>query len=275
MSKAVNRSISHYAGVALFQAKLSLQRQLEYPAFLLSWALMIPIQYFSGVWMLHVLSTRFQALSGWTFPELAFIYGLALISHGLQVVFFIPTWQIEWLANSGQFDRLIVRPMDVLYQMLTRVVNLIGVFDLIPGTVIFAYACFHVNVDWTLWNAAGLAVIVLGAVLLRAGLYLIVSSLAFWTLKSGSLNGLMLDIQQRGSLYPLSFYPWFLQWVFSLVIPVGFISFYPAADWLHVAAPRPLPEGVSLATPVVGLLVFWMGVLVFRAGLKRYESSGS
>jgi len=266
---------SHYLSVALFQAKLSLQRQLEYPIFLLNWALMLPIQYFSGVWMLQVLCTRFEGLSGWTFHQIAFIYGLALLSHGLQIMFFIPTWQIEWLANSGQFDRMIVRPMDVLFQVLTRLVNLIGVFDLIPGTVIFVYACVHLNLAWTLPNVLGLVVVVFGAMLLRAGLYLIVNSTAFWTLKSGALNGVMLDIQQRGSLYPLSFYPWFLQWVFSMVIPIGFISFYPAADWLQVETPRPLPQGVSWGTPVIGVLVFWIGVKVFRLGLKRYESAGS
>lgn len=270
-----NRTLSHYAGVAWFSARLSLQRQLEYPAFLLSWGLMIPIQYFSGIWMLHVLSTRFQALSGWTFPELAFLYGLALLSHGLQVIFFIPTWQIEWMVNNGGFDRMIVRPMDILYQLLTRVVNLIGVIDLIPGTVILIYACRHVNISWTFTSVAIVIVTVIGATFLRAGLYLMVNSLAFWTMRSGALNGLMLEMQQRGSMYPLSFYPWFLQWLFSLLVPIAFISFYPAADWLRVAAPRPLPEGVSLATPLVGLLVFWLGSKVFRAGLKRYESTGS
>ncbi len=271
----MNRTFSHYLGVAWFSARLSLQRQLEYPAFLLSWGLMIPIQYFSGIWMLHVLATRFQPLSGWTFPEMAFLYGLALLSHGLQVIFFIPTWQIEWMVNNGGFDRMIVRPMDVLYQLLTRVVNLIGAIDLIPGIIIFGYGCLHVNIAWTLPNVLLLLVTVFGAMLLRAGLYLVVNSLAFWTLRSGALNGLMLDIQQRGSLYPLSFYPWLLQWVFSLLIPIAFISFYPAADWLQVDTPRPLPLGVSMATPLIGLFVFWIGIRVFRYGLKKYESTGS
>ena len=268
-------SFSHCASVACYSAKLSLQRQLEYPAFLLSWGLMIPIQYFSGIWMLHVLSTRFEALSGWTFPQIAFLYGLALFSHGLQVVFFIPTWQIEWMVTNAGFDRLIVRPMDMLFQLLTRVVNLIGCIDLIPGTLIFLYGCLHLNIPWSMTNVLLLIVTVLGATLLRAGLYLLVNSLAFWTMRSGSLNSLILEIQQRGSMYPLSFYPWFLQWIFSLLIPVAFISFYPAADWLNVDVPRPLPVGISLATPLVGLLVFWIGTKIFRAGLKRYESTGS
>ncbi len=45
-------ALRHYGSVAYCYARLSIQRQLEYPMFLVSWILMIPIAYFSGLWIL-------------------------------------------------------------------------------------------------------------------------------------------------------------------------------------------------------------------------------
>ena len=142
-------SIRHYVSVAACFARLAIQRQLEYPLFLFSWLIMIPIQYFSGIWMLKIIVDRFQPLNGWDFPELTFLYGLGLISHGIFVVFFINTWHIDHMVINGQFDRLLLRPMNVFFQLVASYVNFIGVIDCIPGIIIFIYGCQLAGFEWT------------------------------------------------------------------------------------------------------------------------------
>lgn len=269
-------TLRHYASVAACFARLAIQRQLEYPLFLVSWLLMIPIHYFSGIWMLKIIVDRFQPLNGWDFPELTFLYGLGLISHGLFVVFFINTWSIDRLVIQGGFDQLLLRPMNVFFQLIASYINFIGLIDLIPGTIIFLYGCHIAGFQWTFANVVKLLLVLLGGVLIRASLFIALGTIAFWTKRNASVVGFTLTMLERGTMYPISLYPTVIQALFTFVIPIGFISYYPAAEFLGKNdTGLELPLGFALWTPIIGLACFLLSQWIFRIGLRRYESSGS
>jgi len=267
--------LRYYAGVTATFSRLAIQRQLEYPLFLVSWIMGIPIQYFGGIWLLKVLVDTFQPLAGWGFPQIAFLYGLALLSHGLQVFLFIQTWQTEFYITEGQFDRMLVRPMNVFFQFCATYINFIGLIDLVPGIVIFAIGCKLTGFVWTAASTMKLVLVVAGGTLLRAGVYTILSSTAFWTMRSWPLISAGQMVFQRGSFYPITIYPQALQLALTFVFPAAFISFYPACDLLGMNAHSALPLGFALWTPVVGVAVFALSQFVFNIGLSRYESAGS
>jgi ABC-2 type transport system permease protein len=268
-------NVRHYLIVFVYYAKLAIQRQLEYPLFLISWLLMIPTQYFSGIWMLKIIVDRFQPLSGWGFEELAFLYGLGLLSHGLVIVFFIPTFDTEFFVLRGEFDRLLLRPMNVFFQFVTGYFNFIGLIDLLPGVIIFLYAAQMVDFSWSIGNIVKLVLIVIGGTLIRASIYTVVGAIAFWTKRSRNLNYMALSAMERTTMYPLTLYPQVIQAVLTFLLPIGFISFYPAEQFLGKSTSLELPLGMAIWTPVVGLVSFAIAYAVFRFGLQKYESAGS
>ncbi|WP_373232143.1 ABC transporter permease [Cohnella sp.] len=267
--------VRHYLTVFGYYAKLAIQRQLEYPLFLISWLLMIPIQYFSGIWMLKIIVDRFQPLSGWGFEDLAFLYGLGLLSHGLVVVFFITTWHTENAVLRGEFDRLLLRPMNVFFQFVTGYFNFIGLIDLLPGVIIFLYASHLVDFSWNTVNMVKLVLIVIGGTLIRASLYTIVGAVAFWTKRSRNLIGMTVNTLERTTMYPITLYPQLIQSIMTFLLPIGFISFYPAEQFLGKSTSLELPLGMAIWTPVVGMIFFAVAYAVFRSGLQKYESAGS
>ncbi len=267
--------IRHYAIVFGYYAKLAIQRQLEYPLFLVSWLIMIPLQYLSGIWMLKIIVDRFQPLNGWGFDELAFLYGLGLLSHGLVVVFFIPTWHTEFAVLRGEFDRLLLRPMNVFFQFVTGYFNFIGLIDLIPGFIIFTYAASMVDFSWSGGNILKLVLVVIGGTLIRASLYTIIGAVAFWTKRSRNLINMAVATMERTTMYPLTLYPQVIQAVLTFLLPIGFISFFPAEQFLGKSSSLVLPIGMAIWTPLVGLICFAIAYAVFRFGLQKYESAGS
>ncbi len=268
-------SVKHYTSVASCFARLAVQRQLEYPLFLVTWLVMIPIQYFGWAWMLKMLVDQFQPLAGWTFPQLAFVFGLGQLSHGLMVIFFIQTWGIQDWVIRGDFDRLLLRPLNVFFHFSVVYINFIGAIDLIPGSIIFAYGCRHVGFVWSAANIVKLALVIFGGMLIRGALYTVTGSIAFWTQRSRALVGLNLALLERCTLYPLSIYPYLLQALLTFLVPIAFISFYPACDFLGQDPRTALPLGLALWTPVIGVAFMLLAHAVFRTGLRRYESSGS
>jgi ABC-2 type transport system permease protein len=267
--------VRHYLTVFGYYAKLAIQRQLEYPLFLVSWLLMIPTQYFAGVWMLRIIVDRFQPLEGWAFDDLAFLYGLGLLSHGLVVVFFIPTWGTEFAVIRGEFDRLLLRPMNVFFQFITGYFNFIGLIDLIPGVVIFLYAAHAVDFSWGPGNVVKLALVVIGGLFIRGSLYTIVGAVAFWTKRSRNLISMSVATLERTTMYPLTLYPHAVQAVLTFLFPIGFISFYPAESFLGKTSSLELPLGIAIWTPIAGIVCMAVAYTIFKMGLRKYESAGS
>ena len=271
----MKEKIKHHISVALCFMKLAIQRQLEYPKFLIFWFVGIPIQYFAGVWMLVVITKKFQPLNGWSFPEITFLYGLSLLSHGMMVVLFVQTWHIPYNVIRGGFDRMLLRPMSVLFHFCVQNFNFIGLIDMIPGAVIFLYGCKISGFSWNFFNIIKLVLVLAGAVLIRASFYSLLGCTAFWTRSSNYLASMGEVILERTTMYPLSIYPYAFQIIFTFIMPLGFISFYPASDFLGKNCGLGLPLNVALLTPVVGIVMFIIAGCVFKAGLKKYESSGS
>ena len=269
------QTLRHHASVAFCMARLTIQGQLQYPMFLLSWAVGIPIQSFVGIWLLKTMVQQFDSLAGWTFPQLAFLYGLSLVSHGLQVIFFIQTWFVSDYVTNGDFDRYLLRPLNVFFQFIIQYVNLIGVLDLIPGIIIFLYGANAVGFTWTIPHLLQVGGVVFGAVLIRAASYLIVGSVAFWTQRSSSLTWMMMGLMDNATIYPVSIYPRFIQSLFTFIMPLAFISFYPACDFLKQESNLGFSLTFVLWTPLVGLGYFVLAQMIFLRGLQRYESAGS
>jgi len=75
--------------------------------------------------------------------------------------------------------------------------------------------------------------------------------------------------------FPLSIYPQPVQWCFSFVVPFAFVSFVPAELILHKDTVALLNPQLGYLTPAVGVAVFAAGYLLWRIGLRRYQSTGS
>ena len=278
MIAKLRERIGHYFDVLRYSMVLALKSEMEYSSYTFCWLLMIPIEIFSGFYVLKVLLDRVGTLNGWTFGQVAFLYGLGVFSHGFQDLFFIQTRHIEHYVLRGEFDRYLVRPMGVFFQFCIGTVNLCGIYDLIPGVIIFLYGCSQVGFQWSLFNIVRLLLVILGGTLIQASIYTLTSSVAFWTKKSSMFVTVNLQLFDKTTQWPMAIYPgWFIR-LFSFLIPMGFVSFYPACGFLELksSVAFPLPLEMTLWTPLVGILWFWLAKKFFYLGLrKKYESAGS
>ncbi|WP_234121090.1 ABC transporter permease [Clostridium hydrogenum] len=271
-------TIKYYWSVFIINVKLQIASQLEYASYMFCWLLMIPIQGFAGIYVLKTIMSRVDTLNGWNFGQVAFLFGLALLSHGFQDMLFIQTRSIEYSVLNGEFDRMLLRPMGAFYQFCISSFNLVGLFDMIPGIIIFLYGCKMVKFIWSPINILYIILITFGGTLIRAAVYTITGSIAFWTKKSSVFVDLNLAIFERTTQYPMSIYPnWFIR-LFTFIIPIGFVSFYPVSGLLNISSKMnvPIPLDLIIWCPIVGIICFIIARAFFLLGLNsKYESAGS
>ena len=82
------------------------------------------------------------------------------------------------------------------------------------------------------------------------------------------------EIMDKTTMYPLSMYPESMQFILTYLIPVGWISFYPASVLLGIDSAYNAML-IPLITLAVGILVMLIAGAYFNMGLRKYESAGN
>ncbi len=229
---------------------------------------------FSMLVQLTVLSTLFskvEALAGWTFAQVLFIYGFSLLPLGLFNLFSVNLYGFaQKYLIDGKFDRILLRPVNPLTQVLCESFNISGLNEIFLGSVVMVYATRELAFVFGVVDVLALLVLIPAAALVYLGVFLAISSVSFWFEDKMGLAPPVYNLI-RFSRYPVTIYGAGVRLFLTFVIPFAWVAFYPAAWFLGSE------EFSRLAwfTPVVGALVFSGAVKIWNFGMQNYSSTGS
>lgn len=220
---------------------------------------------------LAVVFTRIEALGGWSFDEVLFIYGFSLIPFALFNASFASLSAVGGrYVVSGELDRVLTRPMNALLQVQLELLRPQALNGVALGLVVMAIASVGLQIAWTPLDVLAMIAATLGAWLVYGGVFVTVASLTFWTQDRGAgFFPIAYNTIQFGR-YPLNIYPAMVQFLLTFVLPYAFIAFLPAAGVLRSEYAR-----LGWLTLPVGIVVFVIGLFVWKRGLARYEGAGS
>ena len=75
----------------------------------------------TGILFLYLVFEQIPFLQGWSLEQLIFIYGFAQIPRGIDHLFTDNIWLVAWrLVINGDFDRYMLRPMNVFFQVIAE-----------------------------------------------------------------------------------------------------------------------------------------------------------
>lgn len=216
--------------------------------------------------------TIFQGIpdvNGWNFDQMIFVYGMAAISLGLNEFLFAGTWAVSRYVQEGNLDRLLLRPVNTMFSILSADVKLHGL-----GSVLFGIAvCIMSLVNLQLTLSVGMILFWIVAMICGSLIYfsinMLMATLSFWVTDSQSAMMLLQNVSEF-SKYPIAIYERGLQVFLSYVIPFAFTSFYPATFLLDMNSQPiywlgPIIAAVAMVT-ITGL--FW------KYALTKYQSAG-
>ena len=272
--KRALKELIHYLDVTACVMKMAVMTVIEYPSNVAGWLISNPLQFIMGFAIIKFVVESFGQISGWNYGQLAFLYGLSVISHALSMIFFVQGWFMGYYVIEGDFDRYLTRPLGVLYQFFFTNINIFGVTDLIPGILVFIYGCVKCGIRVTPLFILQVLITLAGATLIRGGIYILLGSTSFHTRSAVDFGQYTQEIMDKTTMYPLSMYPESMQFILTYLIPVGWISFYPASVLLGIDSAYNAVL-IPLITLAVGILVMLIAGAYFNMGLRKYESAGN
>jgi ABC-2 type transport system permease protein len=218
-----------------------------------------------------VLFTKIPKLQGWSFYEILFLYGFSLIPLGF---FNVVSWNLYEFGDlyiiEGRFDRIMLRPVDTLFQVLFEKFRLESLQEVVTGVVVVAVSVRKLHVPWHPGDYLWFVVMVASGVLIYLAVFLMLTAVSFWFEDRVGIVPPVFNMLTFGR-YPLTIYNVFIQFLLSWIIPFGFASFYPTTHFLG----RQAFAGYFHLVPVVGAAFFLLAIVVWNRGVANYSSTGS
>ena len=224
----------------------------------------------TGIIFLYLIFQQIPTLQGWTLDQLIFIYGFAQIPRGIDHLFTDNIWLVAWrLVINGEFDRYLLRPMNVFFQVIAEKLQPDALGELLIGFILVIMSVQKgVAVVTPVSVLLFIASIFAGA-LIYTSIKLFFASFALWIKQSGSLLQVAYEMADFAK-YPTEIYHKGIQFIITWVIPFAFVAYLPASYFLGKG------EAWMIGVESLIALVFWcVAYGLFNYGLKFYESAGN
>lgn len=221
-----------------------------------------------------VLARYFGNLDGWSFAELALLYGMVATSWGIVEVTLRGFENFSMYLVRGDLDRLLLRPRSVILQVAAHDFEFRKLARIAQALVVLALASATLGLGVTSlgWVALGIA----GGTLCFAGIVMLGASAAFWTLgETSELQNILTYGGSAALSYPVSIYTTWFRRVITYGVPLAFVNYFPALAALGRTEAAGWPRVMPWLSPLVCTAALFAGMACFSRGLRRYESSGS
>lgn len=218
-----------------------------------------------------LLFQKIPSLAGWSLAEVVFLYGFSQIPYGLFNVLSLNLYEFgNQYIMEGKFDRVLLRPISSLFQVLFEVFRLESIQEIVTGTFLVWWSSRHLGIHWTIGGIAELVFWALCGGAIYVSFFLLLSTVSFWFEDRIGVHPPFWNLIAFGR-YPLSIYSGFIQFVLSWIIPFGFASFYPSVRLLG----RPDFARYAPLVPVVAAICLSVAIFSWNLGTRHYSSTGS
>jgi ABC-2 type transport system permease protein len=218
-----------------------------------------------------VVLFRKNSLPGWRFEEILFLYGFSLIPYGL---FNIISLNLYDFGNTyiieGKFDRVLLRPVSSLFQVLFEAFRIESLQEIATGTFCVVWASRRLHIVWTPEKIGLFVFFGICAGIVYLSVFLILTTVTFWWEDRIGVHPPVWNVIAFGR-YPLSIYSGAVQFFLCWIIPFGLASYYPS---IRLLGRTVTPEYVRFV-PVVAAVFFTMAVVLWNFGTRHYSSTGS
>jgi ABC-2 type transport system permease protein len=267
----VARLLGIYRRLVGARIRSQLQYRLSFALNLLGAALIS----FLDFAVILVLFEQVDALGEWSVAEVAVLYAISSLSFALTDLTIGHLDLLPRMIREGDFDLVLVRPLGSLFQVVASDFALRRLGKFSQGLAVLFVAMTQLDLAWTPARVGMLLLAVIAGAAIFAGIWVALATVAFWLVDSIEVANAFTYGGNFVAQYPVNvFGPW-LRRLVLFVVPVAFVSYFPALYVLGKEDPLALPRALQFASPLVAVATCAAGGLLWRAAVRRYRSVGS
>ena len=215
------------------------------------------------------LMDRFQSIGGYTLPQLSLCYAVILAGTSLAECFARGLDAFGRILSQAQFDRIMLRPRSLLFQVLCQDMKPTMLARLLQALVMLVWALGSGAVFWTPAKALTLTLMILCGAGVFFGVFLINACITFFTLEHIESMNIFMDGPREYGKYPFGIYGKPVLLILTFLVPLALVQHWPLQ---YLFDRGPAWYGIL---PVVSLVFLIPCALLWRMGVRHYCSTGS
>ena len=177
---------------------------------------------------------------------------------------------IDRLIITGDFDRLLLRPKNIIIQVLSSYADFIKISRLIQALIVMVIALVNLDVTITPLKVVTLILMIISAVVIFFGIFMLAASYCFITIQGLEVRNLFTDGGKHMAQYPIGVFKKGFVLFFTFIIPYAFVNYDPLLYFIGKS------NNVLYAfSPLIVFIYLIPCFLAFKLGMKKYQSVGS
>ncbi len=266
----MTRSLPSYLRLYFLIVAQYMKARMQYRVDFFVSSIGIIFQNVAGFAALWVLFNSIPELQGWRYDELVFLYGFAILSVTPAQMFFDNTWQLRNHVQQGTFIKYYFKPINMMFYYMSEVLDLKAFAQLVFGVILLATSSASLGVEWNLAMILSTLALMAASSLVMISFLIISSSSCFWITNSFAVMNFFFRFRDYAR-YPITIFNGFFRFLFSFLIPIGFIAYYPSQLILRPSE----ATWLVYLTPVAGGAFFALACFVWSRGVKAWSGTGS
>ena len=238
--------------------------QLEYQANVLIELLAVVMSLTGSLFLLSLFYGPGQTLGGWSWSQALMVQGLYTMFDGMASTWLRPNLgAIVTHVREGTLDFVLLKPIDSQFWLSLRTLSPAGLPEIGLGLGLLVWGSHQAGVVLTLPTLFTVLVLLLAGGLILYSLWFLIAATSIWFVKTWNATEVLRSLLASGR-YPLEAYPPSLRLVFTLVLPVAFLTTVPAEGLLGRLHAPSLCLAIALATGFFAMARwFWLFALRF------------
>ena len=248
----------------------ALASQMEYQVNLLIEVLAMAGNLAGSLLLLWLIYGRGQQLGGWSLDAALVVLGIYTLLDGVSSTLLRPNLgAIVTQVQQGTLDFVLLKPIDSQFWLSTRTLSPWGLPEIVTGLALAIWAALRAGARPGVATLLGGALMLLSSVVILYSLWFVLATTSIWFVKTWNVTEVLRAALSAGR-YPISAYPAGLRTLFTVVLPVAFLTTVPAEAILGRASGMWLLLSVAVATASL-LFSRWF----WRLALRDYTSASS
>ena len=197
-------------------------------------------------------------------------FSIINVGFSFNEIFFRGVDKFEKLIIDGSLDRLLLRPRNVLFQVMCNEMDFIKVARILQSLIVFFIAISNLNINFNLTNILLIIVMFISSIILFFGLFLLMASYCFITVHGLEVKNVLTDGGKNMAQYPIGIFKKGFIFIFSFIIPYASVNYYPLLYLLGKS------NNILYLFSLVLVIIYLIPcIIAFNIGLKHYTSTGS
>ena len=211
-----------------------------------------------------------ESIAGWRYDELLVVMGLFFTMNGYRQLVLEPNLsRMSEHVRLGTLDYILTKPVDSQFLVSFRNLGVYNWADPLLGLGLAAVGLRRLGHLPAPLDMLQFALLLGAGAVLLYGFNLLLQTLTIWLVNVQEIDTIVMGLLETGR-FPVTFYRGWLRVLLTFVIPVAFITTFPAQALLGRAQPWVTPVALLLAA--VSLAVassFW------RYALRHYSGASA